>query len=60
MGAEIVAKALIKVEDNITTDHIMPAGKYLPLRSNVPEYAKHVFEGVDKEFYNRAREMKRA
>jgi aconitate hydratase len=59
MGAEIVAKALIKVEDNITTDHIMPAGKYLPLRSNVPEYAKHVFEGVDKEFYNRAREMKK-
>ncbi|NLI79983.1 MAG: aconitate hydratase, partial [Candidatus Riflebacteria bacterium] len=46
---------LIKVGDNITTDHIMPAGKYLPLRSNVPEYAKHVFEGVDKEFYNRAK-----
>jgi aconitate hydratase len=47
--------ALIMVGDNITTDHIMPAGKYLPLRSNVPEYAKHVFEGVDKEFYNRAK-----
>lgn len=56
---ELVAKALIKVEDNITTDHIMPAGKYLPLRSNVPEYAKHVFEGVDTEFYNRALEMKK-
>ncbi|MGM0598230.1 MAG: aconitate hydratase [Candidatus Rifleibacteriota bacterium] len=56
---EIVAKTLIKVEDNITTDHIMPAGKYLPLRSNVPEYAKHVFEGVDPEFYNRAVENKK-
>ena len=58
MGNELAAKAVIKVGDNITTDHIMPAGKYLPLRSNVPEYAKHVFEGVDKEFYKRACEMK--
>lgn len=60
MGAEIKAKAAIKVGDNITTDHIMPAGKYLPLRSNVPEYAKHVFEGVDKEFYSRAQSMKKS
>jgi aconitate hydratase len=58
LGAELKGKALIKVEDNITTDHIMPAGKYLPLRSNVPEYAKHVFEGVDTEFYQRAIDMK--
>jgi aconitate hydratase len=57
-GKELKAKALIKVGDNITTDHIMPAGKYLPLRSNVPEYAKHVFEGVDTEFYDRAIQMK--
>lgn len=60
MTSEIKAKAVIKVGDNITTDHIMPAGKYLPLRSNVPEYAKHVFEGVDKEFYNRAQTMKKS
>lgn len=60
MGKELKVKAVIKVGDNITTDHIMPAGKYLPLRSNVPEYAKHVFEGVDKEFYNRALEMKKS
>ncbi len=58
MGNELVGSTLIKVEDNITTDHIMPAGKYLPLRSNVPEYAKHVFEGVDTEFYSRAVEKK--
>jgi aconitate hydratase len=56
MGSNLTGDVLIKVGDNITTDHIMPAGKYLPLRSNVPEYAKHVFEGVDKEFFNRARE----
>ncbi len=60
MGNQIQAKAVIKVGDNITTDHIMPAGKYLPLRSNVPEYAKHVFEGVDKDFYKRAVEMKQS
>lgn len=47
---------LLKVPDDITTDHIMPAGIYLPLRSNVPEYSKHVFEPVDPDFYNRAKE----
>ncbi|MBC7331071.1 MAG: aconitate hydratase [Synergistetes bacterium] len=44
----------IKVGDKITTDHITPAGAYLKLRSNVPEYAKHVFEPVDPTFYERA------
>jgi len=49
-------KVIIKVGDNITTDHIMPAGaKILPLRSNIPEISKHVFEAVDSEFYNRAK-----
>jgi len=48
-------EVLIKVEDDITTDHIMPAGKYLPLRSNVPEYAKHVFEPVDPSFHDTAK-----
>ena len=47
-------EVLIKVEDDITTDHIMPAGKYLPLRSNVPEYAKHVFEQIDPDFHDHA------
>jgi len=48
---------LLKVEDNITTDHIMPAGaKILPLRSNIPEISKHVFEVVDEDFSNRAME----
>ena len=50
-------KALIKVEDNITTDHIMPAGaKILPLRSNIPEISKYVFEAVDSQFYHTAKE----
>ncbi len=44
----------IKVGDKITTDHITPAGGYLKLRSNIPEYSKHVFEPIDPTFYERA------
>jgi aconitate hydratase len=48
-------KVLIKTGDNITTDDIMPAGaKILPLRSNVPEISKYVFNKIDAGFYNRA------
>ncbi|MEJ5272914.1 MAG: aconitate hydratase [Spirochaetota bacterium] len=53
----IIAKVLLKTGDNITTDDIMPAGaKILPLRSNVPEISKYVFERVDPDFYKRAKE----
>ncbi len=48
--------ALIKVEDRITTDHIMPAGARMKYRSNIPEYAKYVFESVDATFSSRASE----
>lgn len=55
MPESLRIKVLIKVDDNITTDHIMPAGAdILPLRSNIPEIAKHVFERVDKTFAERA------
>ncbi len=48
---------LLKVEDNITTDHIMPAGaKILPLRSNIPAISEHVFEVVDPTFAGRAKQ----
>lgn len=48
---------LLKVGDNITTDHIMPAGsKVLPLRSNIPAIAEYVFSPVDPNFPKRARE----
>jgi aconitate hydratase len=42
-------KVLIKCADKITTDHIMPAGIFLKLRSNVPEYAKVVFNCFNEE-----------
>jgi len=49
-------EVILKVGDNITTDHIMPAGaKILPLRSNVPKISEHVFEAVDPEFPARAK-----
>ena len=45
----------LKVGDNITTDHIMPAGsKILPLRSNIPEISKYCFSAVDETFPQRA------
>lgn len=53
----LAGKVLIKVGDNITTDHIMPAGaKVLPLRSNVPAISEYVFERVDNTFPKRAKE----
>jgi len=45
----------LKVGDNITTDHIMPAGaKILPLRSNIPKISEHCFTVCDEEFPKRA------
>jgi aconitate hydratase len=46
------AVCAIKVGDKITTDHIMPAGARLKFRSNVPEYAKFVFEPCDPGFHD--------
>ncbi|MBQ8569418.1 MAG: aconitate hydratase [Oscillospiraceae bacterium] len=48
----------LKVGDNITTDHIMPAGaKILPLRSNIPAISQHCFTVCDDQFPARAKEM---
>ena len=48
---------LIKLEDNISTDHILPAGPtVLPLRSNVPAIAEYLFRYVDPTFVERAKE----
>jgi aconitate hydratase len=53
----LAVKVLLKVDDNITTDHIMPAGaKVLPLRSNIPAISEYVFHALDPEFPARARE----
>jgi aconitate hydratase len=53
----IKGEVLIKVGDNITTDHILPGGaKVLPLRSNIPAISEYTFSQVDKGFAARAKE----
>lgn len=47
----VSAKAVLKVGDNITTDHIMPAGaKILPYRSNIPYLSNFCFTRCDEQF----------
>lgn len=51
LAESIAAKAILKVGDNITTDHIMPAGaKILPFRSNIPYMSKFCFTRCDEHF----------
>lgn len=53
----INSKVLLKVQDNITTDHIMPAGaKILPYRSNIPYLSKFCFNVCDQNFYERCKQ----
>ncbi len=53
----VTGKTLIKVEDNITTDHIMPSNaKLLPFRSNIPHLAEFCLTPCDPEFPKRAKE----
>ena len=57
LGNRIDAKVMIKVEDNITTDHIMPAGaKILPYRSNIEKISTFCFSQIDEEFSSRCKE----
>ena len=52
----ITAKAVLKVGDNITTDHIMPAGsKILPYRSNIPHLSQYCFAVCDTQFAERCK-----
>ena len=54
----ITVPCSLKVGDNITTDHIMPAGaKILPLRSNIPAISEHCFTVCDKDFSSRAKQL---
>lgn len=58
LGNTLKTKVALKVGDNITTDHIMPAGsKILPYRSNIPHLSKYCFEVCDTEFADRAKSL---
>ncbi len=53
---DLICKLILKVGDNITTDHIMPAGaKILPFRSNVPKLSEFCFTVCDEKFPERAK-----
>ncbi len=57
LDENLEAEVLIKTGENVTTDHILPAGaKILPLRSNVPAISEFVFCNVDAGFVKRAKE----
>ena len=54
IGHNFDAKVMISLEDNITTDHIMPAGaKVLPYRSNIEKISEFVFSNIDEGFSKR-------
>lgn len=58
IGEDIQGKVLIKVGDDITTDHIMPSNaKLLPYRSNIPYLSDYCLVPCDPEFPNRARKQ---
>ena len=58
MPESITGEITLKVEDQITTDHIIPAGSKMKYRSNVPKYSEFLFEVVDPKFYERAKKIK--
>jgi aconitate hydratase len=58
MPGKIAGVVTIKVGDNTTTDHIIPAGARMKYRSNVPKYSEFVFEVLDPKFHERAGEVK--
>lgn len=56
LGDDLSAQLTLKVGDNITTDHIMPAGaKILPYRSNIPHLSQYCFGVCDETFPERAK-----
>jgi len=58
LADKIECECSLKVGDNITTDHIMPAGaKILPLRSNIPKISEHCFAVCDEAFPERAKAL---
>ncbi len=58
MPDSISGEVTIKVEDQITTDHIIPAGSKMKYRSNVPKYSEFLFEVIDPTFHDRAAKIR--
>ena len=59
LSNKVVGEVLLKAEDNITTDHIMPSNaRLLPYRSNIPYLSDYCMNPVDPDFAKRAKEKK--
>lgn len=58
--ADLSGEVVIKVGDRISTDHIIPAGARMKLRSNIPAYSEYVFETLDPGFAARAKSLRDA
>ena len=58
LSENITGKIAIKVGDEITTDHIMPAGSRLKYRSNIEKYSQFVFEGIEPSFPKQCKDNK--
>nr|HPO49626.1 aconitase family protein [Spirochaetota bacterium] len=57
LSENIEAKVVLKVENNITTDHILPAGaKVLPFRSDIPKISEFTFGAIDPDFHKKAKD----
>jgi aconitate hydratase len=54
----LTGEVVLKVGDNITTDHIIPGGQYLRFRSDIARYAQFTFQQLDSEFYKKALHIK--
>lgn len=53
MPTDLQGEVVIKLGDNVTTDHITPAGPRLKYRSNIAKYSEFVFENIDPTFWKR-------
>lgn len=60
LSEKICGEVTIKVEDKITTDHIIPAGSKMKYRSNIPKYSEFLFEVIDPSFHQRAKKIRDA
>ncbi len=58
LAESITVKAVVKVGDKITTDHIMPAGRFLKFRSNIDKYSQAVFNDVEPKFADKCKANK--
>lgn len=50
--------AVLILRDHVSTDHILPAGRWLKHRSNIIEYAKHTFDVIDPDFVRRTKRVR--